>query len=262
MSAVTDYYTAGARSAGGHFGADRGGGRKHRGQDFSHSTRPGTVGVPALLGGVVVGKLEPASWHGFGYQITTRVTFNGRDYLVSYAHGPWASQQKIGEAISQGQIILHEGNSGATSGSCVHVEVQVVGGGFIDPWPFIQAVLAGGGAAGGLQVDGLLGGQSIRRWQEVLGTGADGVISTPRSAMVAEIQRRLNAAGARDWDGRELVVDGAGIYSNVGGRQGRTRTIYALQRYLGTPADGYLDGPPSGSAAIREVQRRLNAGTF
>ncbi|MBN9209363.1 MAG: hypothetical protein J0H96_11955 [Microbacterium ginsengisoli] len=141
MSAISDYYTDGARPAGGFFGADRGGGRKHRGQDFSHSKTPGT-GVPAILGGVVTGKLVPASWHGFGFQITTRVTLDGVDYFVSYAHGPAAQALPVGATFSEGQIISAEGTTGATVGSCTHIEVQRVGGGFIDPWPFIQRALA------------------------------------------------------------------------------------------------------------------------
>lgn len=145
MSAISDFYTDSARPGGGYFGADRGNGRKHRGQDFSHSKTPGT-GAPAILGGTVTGKLVPASWHGFGYQITTRVSFEGRDYFVSYAHAPGAQAPAIGATVSQGQIISAEGTTGATQGSCTHIEVQVAGGGFIDPWAFIQRVLAAAAA--------------------------------------------------------------------------------------------------------------------
>lgn len=114
----------------------------------------------------------------------------------------------------------------------------------------------------GLDVDGALGRLSIYRWQEVLGTPADGVISTP-SPMVMEVQRRLNKAGARDWEGRKLRVDGIGILSNIGRRvpeDGRYRTLWALQAYLGTHRDGFLS--PNDSGAVRELQRRLNAGRF
>ncbi len=116
---------------------------------------------------------------------------------------------------------------------------------------------------GQLDVDGDLGVATIRRLQEVLGTPVDGKISTPKSTVVAEMQRRLNAAGARDWDGKLLVVDGVGLRSNHLARVplvGRWRTIWALQAHLGTTKDGVLNR--RSSEVVRELQRRLNAGTL
>lgn len=116
--------------------------------------------------------------------------------------------------------------------------------------------------AGKLVVDGALGYRSIMLWQEILGTGADGEIDEP-SPLVRRIQEILNAAGARDWDGQALEVDGSGIVSNIGGRvpsSGRWRTIWALQVYLGVPPDGVLDA--NDSLTIRRVQERLNTGKF
>lgn len=118
-------------------------------------------------------------------------------------------------------------------------------------------------AAGKLVEDGDLGPATIRRLQEELGTYPDGVISRPKSDVVAELQRRLNAKGARDWQGRKLVVDGVGLRSNHTARvplAGRWRTIWALQDYLGTPKDGALSRRRS--AVIVELQRRLNADTL
>lgn len=113
-----------------------------------------------------------------------------------------------------------------------------------------------------LDVDGALGPKTVKRWQEVLGTYADGVIDVP-SPMVREVQRRLNAAGMRDWDGKALVIDGEGIQSNWGRRvpgSGRWRTIWALQRYLGVDPDGFLDR--NDSFTVRRLQERLNTGKF
>ena len=120
-----------------------------------------------------------------------------------------------------------------------------------------------------LDVDGNLGRLTITDWQEVMGTAADGVISKP-SDLVKAVQRKLNAAGARDWDGRPLTVDGVGIESNDGRRfpagkttaypQSRSRTVWALQVYLGIKPDGVLDA--SKSATVEAVQRKLNAGGF
>lgn len=53
-------------------------------------------------------------------------------------------------------------------------------------------------------------------------------------------------------------VDGRGLYSNAGGRTPKSNTQAALQRELGTIADGRLDKP---SPAIAALQRRLNAAT-
>lgn len=112
-----------------------------------------------------------------------------------------------------------------------------------------------------LKVDGALGVRSIARWQYVLGTPIDGEIDEEDSALVKEIQRRLNAAGARDWEGKELVVDGEGIYSNEDSEVGKFRTVWALQVYVGIEEpDGYLDA--GDSETIRRVQTRLNEGRF
>ncbi len=104
---------------------------------------------------------------------------------------------------------------------------------------------------GQLAVDGILGPVTIRRWQTVLGLEwRDGKISKP-SDLVAAVQRKLNAS-----IGAGLKVDGDGIRQD--GR--RYATTAALQRYLGTMADGRLSVPRS--MAVQALQRRLNAGTF
>lgn len=119
---------------------------------------------------------------------------------------------------------------------------------------------------GKLAEDGGLGPATIRRWQEEFGTVADGVISEGYSPFVAALQRFLNGKGARDWDGKKLVVDGVGIGSNIGARYpstGRTRTVWALQHYVGGFKDGVLDEydfDGGSSDAVRRVQVRLNRG--
>ena len=99
--------------------------------------------------------------------------------------------------------------------------------------------------------DGELGPETIRRWQEIMGTPVDGVISTPYSNLVAEVQRQLNrriSAG--------LVVDGNGIFQN----NEPYNTVAALQRYLGTPQDRRLSVPVS--ECIKQLQKHLNQGRF
>ncbi|MGG5257444.1 CHAP domain-containing protein [Phycicoccus avicenniae] len=130
----------------------------------------------------------------------------------------------------------------------------VAGGGSSAPVPAPKPPAAP--AAGRVAVDGWLGPKTIKAWQRAMGTSADGVISYPRSELVAAVQRHLNKKGAR------LVVDGKGIASNESGRYprtGSTSTLRALQRYLGVSADGYLSAP---SDAVKALQRKLNTGKF
>lgn len=102
-----------------------------------------------------------------------------------------------------------------------------------------------------LAVDGDLGPKTIRRWQETMHTPVDGVISAT-SDLVMAVQRHLNAHGAKP----KLVVDGKGIRQD-----GKVyKTAKALQKYLGTPADGIID--KKDSAVVRALQRRLNEGRF
>jgi len=101
-----------------------------------------------------------------------------------------------------------------------------------------------------LKVDGVLGSDTIRRWQQVMHTPVDGKISNP-SDLVKAVQRLLNAHGAKP----ALVVDGKGIEQD--GKV--THTIRALQKYLGTPTDGKLSKP---SDCIKALQKRLNSNTF
>lgn len=101
-----------------------------------------------------------------------------------------------------------------------------------------------------LAEDGELGPKTIRRWQEVMGTNPDGVISKPRSALVLAVQRHLNARGSG------LKEDGAGI-----AQDGRWYfTVRALQWYLGTNPDGRMSQPVS--TVVKALQRRLNTGRF
>lgn len=102
-----------------------------------------------------------------------------------------------------------------------------------------------------LLVDGKLGPRTIAKWQHVMGTPVDGVITPGNSDLVRAVQRKLKATVRPD-----LVVDGDGIYQN--GR--RYKTVEALQRYLGTPVDGFMSSPVS--EVVKAVQRRLNEQRF
>jgi peptidoglycan hydrolase-like protein with peptidoglycan-binding domain len=101
-----------------------------------------------------------------------------------------------------------------------------------------------------LSVDGKLGPKTISKWQKVMGTPVDGVISNP-SRLVMAVQRRLKATV----DSR-LVVDGVGIFQD--GK--RYKTAGALQRYLRVPVDEIISTPVS--ETVKALQRRLNENRF
>jgi hypothetical protein len=103
-----------------------------------------------------------------------------------------------------------------------------------------------------LTVDGELGPKTIRRWQQVMDTTVDGVITPGNSQLVRAVQTYLNQFGFR------LTVDGDGIYQSP--NRVRTRTIGALQRYLRVPVDSYLTHPSS--ETVKALQRKLNNGAF
>lgn len=105
----------------------------------------------------------------------------------------------------------------------------------------IQAVIrpAYGGAApsgssGSVTVDGALGPESNKRMQEILGTVADGVISSQYAP------------------NREYVPAAYGGWEWVSNAEG-SLTIAALQRRLGVTDDGII-----GPATVREWQKRLS----
>ncbi len=102
-----------------------------------------------------------------------------------------------------------------------------------------------------LLVDGKLGPKTISKWQAIMGTKVDGVISVPYSQLVAAVQTHLNNAMHFG-----LVVDGNGIFQD----NKFYYTAGALQKYLGSPCDGIISAPVS--ECIKALQRRLNTGRF
>jgi len=127
-----------------------------------------------------------------------------------------------------------------------HNHGEWFGGGYVAPGPATTPVVDMH-----LDVDGELGPKTIKKWQQVMGTPADGKITPGNSELVRAVQRRLRATVNSN-----LSVDGDGIYQN--GRY--YKTVAALQTYLGTPVDGYLSSPKS--EAVKALQRRLNENRF
>lgn len=94
-----------------------------------------------------------------------------------------------------------------------------------------------------LKVSGLLGPLTITRWQQELGV-----------TITKKLDRRTVRAIQRHLQDEGFSIGKSGVDGILG-----PATITALQKYLGTPADGKISRP---SPAIKELQRRLNAGKF
>lgn len=140
-------------------------------------------------------------------------------------------------------------------------------------WTKLHAQITGGSVSGStststststsgqLDVDGYWGSATTLALQKALNAPyKDGVISYQHSS-----NKQYLAACVSGWEfgsytqgsitikllQQKLGVTADGLFG--------PNSIKALQKYLGTYVDGYLDAP---SACVKELQRRLNAGTF
>lgn len=107
----------------------------------------------------------------------------------------------------------------------------------------------------GLVVDGYWGSATTKALQIALGTVADGYISGQRKNSITNL-----ISSVKFGTGGSLMVKALQkkIGAKVDGQIG-SETIRKLQAYLGTIQDGYLSKP---STVVKELQRRLNSGTF
>src|SRR5699024_7920563 len=108
-----------------------------------------------------------------------------------------------------------------------------------------------------LSVDGKWGKSTTRALQKALGTPVDGIISKqPKNSVSQSLYGNTVQFGS---GGSNVIVAlQRKIGANADGKLG-PGTIRSLQKYLGTTQDGILSRP---SLVIKELQRRLNAGTF
>jgi len=108
-----------------------------------------------------------------------------------------------------------------------------------------------------LTVDGKWGKYTTRAFQRALGTPVDGVISNQlRNSVTTSLYGNTVHFGR---GGSPMVrALQRKVGAKVDGLLGPA-TVRALQRYLGTVQDGKLSRP---SLVVKELQRRLNAGTF
>ncbi|MFB9619096.1 C40 family peptidase [Brooklawnia cerclae] len=122
--------------------------------------------------------------------------------------------------------------------------------------------LSYGGSGGTLTVDGYWGSGTTLRFQQVLGTTADGVVSSQNITWKSQnpgLTTGWNWVSAGSASGSALITK---IQKKVGASADGLigpNTIKKIQQYLGTTADGTFSAP---SNAIKEIQRRLNTGTF
>lgn len=110
-------------------------------------------------------------------------------------------------------------------------------------------------ASSGLRVDGFGGPATVKRWQQIMGTTQDGVISGQGTA---DKKYHVNLETVRYEGG------GSNLVRAVQRKLGVTadgylgpNTIKAIQRRLGVGQDGYF-----GPGTVKALQTRLNTGKF
>ena len=182
----------------------------------------------------------------------------GGDWVRNYI---WANRARLGlrhviwnhritsTVVSPGEVRWMEDRGDPTANHEDHVHSEWFAGSYTGPDGSGGTPVNNPSAK--LDVDGELGPKTISKWQRVMGTPVDGVITPGNSDLVRAVQRKLKATVRPD-----LVVDGDGIYQN--GR--RYKTVEALQRYLGSPVDGFMSVPTS--QVVKALQRRLNEDRF
>ena len=120
-------------------------------------------------------------------------------------------------------------------------------------------------SSGKLEVNGIWDEYTTLALQKSLNAPyKDGEISRQSSA-----QKKYLDACTSGWEFKSGIVSGSQTIELLQKKIGMaskdcdgvmgTGTVKALQKYLGTTVDGKLDNP---SACVKELQRRLNAGTF
>lgn len=121
---------------------------------------------------------------------------------------------------------------------------------------------SGSASSGKLDVDGYWGKLTTTALQKALGTPADGIVSDQYIGYKA----KNPGLESSSWEWHQRTSSGSQMVralqkkvgAGVDGIAG-DETFSKLQAYLGTPVDGCISSP---STCVKELQRRLNAGTF
>lgn len=116
--------------------------------------------------------------------------------------------------------------------------------------------------SGPLDIDGIWGQATTKALQKSLGTTQDGIVSDQYAGYRAS-NPGLSAAS---WEWHSKTTLGSDMVRALQRKLGATvdgvagpKTFRALQIRLGTYQDGVISNP---SSCVKELQRRLNAGTF
>lgn len=101
-------------------------------------------------------KKADGSLGGFGYYVQILSVINGKPYVSLYAHMVKDSLQvKVGQKVTAGTVLGKMGATGDVTGKHLHFEIcagktyawSADGKGFVDPLPFIKAIIAAEKAA-------------------------------------------------------------------------------------------------------------------
>ena len=108
-----------------------------------------------------------------------------------------------------------------------------------------------------IKVDGIWGRDTTRALQEYFNSTVDGIISGQYSNNITRAIIGVSFANKKGSTVIRLLQKhiGAKVDGHIG-----PETVRALQRHLKTPVDGIISRP--NSLMVRELQRRLNNGTF
>ena len=106
-----------------------------------------------------------------------------------------------------------------------------------------------------ITVDGWLGKESIRAWQKLLGTPIDGVVSGQNGENKPYLQNLVSVNWSREGS---LMVQALQrmVGTTADGYLG-PETVKHIQSYVGVSVDGYL-----GSNTAAAIQKRINTGKF
>lgn len=132
-------------------------------------------------------------------------------------------------------------------------------------WSTVAAIIrpyytGGGDKPKTLEVDGILGNLSVTRWQQVMGTYVDGVVSgqyKPNAYLYPALTAVEFDGGSGDSALIKAVQRACGLKgAEVDGVIGKV-TIKAIQKHLGCNETGYLN-----KATAQALQKQLNMGKF
>lgn len=119
-------------------------------------------------------------------------------------------------------------------------------------------VLSASKSKANLKIDGKWGKELTKALQRALGMKTiDGILSgQPRNSVTSALYGCVSYGSSGSPTVKALQRK---VGSNPDGKMGKD-TVRKLQRYLGTPVDGVISQPTS--TMVKELQKRLNAGTF